>query len=62
MSIVDVKLAAECEKVHRQAMEYWREGSPVKIWKDRNEVLCIKYESGRWWHYRKAESGKIEWW
>lgn len=62
MSAVDVKFAAECEKVHRRAMENWREGKPVKVWKDESGNLCIEYESGRWWHYRRAENGEIEWW
>ena len=48
--------------MHRNAVEEWAEGDPVKMWlegKDRGEksVVCIAYESGRWWHYKKADNG-----
>ena len=52
--------------MHRNAVEEWAEGDPVKMWlegKDRGEksVVCIAYESGRWWHYQKADNG-FAWW
>ena len=64
MSIVDVKLAAECEMVHRQVMEYWREGSPVKIWIETEcYVLNMKVVVGGIIAEQKAEklSGGKEW-
>ena len=51
----------ECVSAHRNAFEIWSEGEVAKTWIE-NEVLCIKYESGKWWHYRKDEKGNIEWW
>jgi hypothetical protein len=52
--------------IHRNSVEEWAEGDPVKVWlegKDVGEksVICIAYESGRWWHYKKADNG-FAWW
>ena len=43
---------------HKEAVENWTEGEPVKVWFDMNDDLCIEYESGKWWHYNE----KGEWW
>ena len=43
---------------HKEAVEDWREGEPVKVWFDVENILCIKYESGNSWHYNE----KGEWW
>lgn len=45
---------------HKKALTVWREGEPVKAWIEDN-VLCIKYKSGSWWHYR-LNNKKLEWW
>ena len=47
---------------HRSSVEEWAEGDPVQVWlegKDAGEksTVCIAYESGRWWHYKKADDG-----
>ena len=52
--------------IHRNSVEEWAEGDPVRVWlegKDVGEksVICIAYESGRWWHYKKADNG-FAWW
>ena len=52
------KLTDECVSRHKQAVENWAEGEPVKVWFDIDNNLCIQYESGNWWHYN--EHG--EWW
>ncbi len=62
MSVIDAEFAAKCIKVHKQAAENWSDGKIVKVWKDKNNILCITYESGRWWHYQQTGSGSIEWW
>lgn len=62
MSIMEVNFAIKCVNAHQNAVEHWSEGKVVKIWKDENDTLCIYYESGRWWHYKKTKSGAIEWW
>jgi hypothetical protein len=45
--------------MHRNSVEEWAEGDPVKVWlegRDTGEksTVCIAYESGRWWHYKKG--------
>lgn len=73
--IVDMKTAKDHEKVkeelkalaknytqkHMNACEDWREGKPVRIWRAENGVVCIEYESGKWWNYKQTASG-LEWW
>mgnify|MGYP004732800117 CR=1 FL=1 len=46
---------------HKSACEDWQEGEPVKAWKDEDGFVCVKYESGNWWHYNETRSG-LEWW
>ena len=50
--------ATEFYNKHKEAVENWTEGEPVKVWFDMDENLCIEYESGNWWHYNE----KGEWW
>lgn len=50
-----------CINTHRNAFEEWTDGEPVETWTDENGILCIKYKSGKWWHYREKK-GSIEWW
>ena len=38
------------------------EGEPERAWKDCDGYLCIRYESGRWWHYRWEADGHLVWW
>lgn len=45
--------AAEFYNRHKEAVENWTEGEPVKVWFDMNDDLCIEYESGKWWHYNE---------
>ena len=42
--------------IHRNSVEEWAEGDPVKVWLEGKDVgekstVCIAYESGRWWHW-----------
>jgi len=48
-------------EAHQKAFSEWTEGEIFKHWYDDNNILCIKYESGRWWHYKQTEHG-LEWW
>lgn len=52
--------AAEFYNKHKEAVEDWKEGEPVKVWFDfdMDNNLCIEYESGKCWHYNE----KGEWW
>lgn len=54
--------AEEMCREHRRCFEDWQEGLPVDVWRDDGGRLCIRYESGKWWHYRKREDGSVEWW
>ena len=62
MSAADVGFAARCEKLHRQAFEDWQDGKAIRIRKDEDGGLCITYESGRHWHYRREADGTVTWW
>lgn len=50
--------ATEFYNKHKEAVENWTEGEPVKVWFDMDENLCIEYDSGNCWHYNE----KGEWW
>lgn len=54
--------AINCMKAHKEAFEEWREGAISDVWRDEQGILCIRYESGNWWHYRITGSGCVEWW
>lgn len=49
--------ATEFYSRHKEAVEDWKEGEPVKVWFDMDDNLCIEYESGKCWHYNE----KGEW-
>ena len=58
-----LKYAEEVTKAyqtHSKMYENWPYGEPVKSWKDKDGNLCIKYESGTWFHYKTT--GRIQWW
>lgn len=46
---------------HKKTVENWQEGEPQEAWYDRDGYMCIKYESGKWWHYKSTEHG-LEFW
>lgn len=50
--------ATEFYNKHKEAVEDWKEGEPVKVWFDMDDNLCIEYDSGNCWHYNE----KGEWW
>lgn len=58
----DRKEAGRMYREHRKAFEDWQEGGPAAVWRDEDGRLCIRYESGKWWHYRRTADGNIEWW
>lgn len=47
---------------HRKAFDTWDNGNIDKIWLDDNKDICIKYTSGKWWHYSVSKSGEWMWW
>ena len=50
-----------CFEEHKKAFTNWSEGAILKHWHDENNNLCVKYESGNWWHYR-INKHVLEWW
>ena len=48
-------------KAHKAAVENWAEGEIAEVWLE-NGIVCVKYESGNWWHYARNAEGEIEWW
>lgn len=48
--------------IHMSAFENWSEGKVAKVWHDEDNILCIKYESGNWWHYKLNNHNHLEWW
>lgn len=54
----------QCERIyneHKSHFEHWNEGAPTEYWLDENNNMCIRYESGRWWHYR-WRGDELIWW
>lgn len=49
-------------QIHKCAYENWKEGAPVESWSDEQGNICIKYESGNWWHYNFESNGELIWW
>ncbi|WP_412251132.1 hypothetical protein [Monoglobus pectinilyticus] len=47
---------------HRKAFDTWENGNIDKVWLDDNKNICIKYTSGKWWHYSVSQSGDWMWW
>lgn len=58
----EVELETLCIKLHRSYFENWKNGLAVESWIDKDGYLCIKYESGEWWHYKINSENKLEWW
>lgn len=52
--------ASKVQEAHMAAVEDWQEGDIDDCWIDENGNLCVKYESGKWWHYN--ELPLLTWW
>lgn len=53
--------AAKAFETHQKACETWTHGNIDRVWYDHDNVLCVQYTDGQWWHYRHTADG-IEWW
>ena len=49
-------------KRHKEFVEEWKEGGVSEAWIDENNNLCVRYESGRWWHYKDLDLPFPTWW
>lgn len=56
-----VEQADLAHKIHKESFRPWMHGYPVKVWYDEEGTLCVKYESGKWWHYN-LDKEEPEWW
>lgn len=55
------EMAKLAEKAHKEATENWTDGIMECFWFDNDGNLCIRYGSGKWWHYKETKEG-YEWW
>lgn len=56
-------MAMICMKQHKEAVGQWQDGKITDYWEDPDRsCICVRYGSGRWWHYRQNEAGEMEWW
>lgn len=55
------QFAIKCYEEHKAVFEHWNYGSIDEIWTDENGILCIRYTSGKWWHYA-IEDNSVIWW
>lgn len=46
---------------HRQVCESWDEGFIAEYWQE-DGCLCVRYESGKWWHYKDIDSSEFTYW
>ena len=51
----------ECYEFHRSIFEHWEYGAIAESWTDEQGNLCIRYDSGIWFHYRRNCS-EINFW
>lgn len=62
MAELNKKEAEQAYQIHRSYCGNWQEGKAIESWLDGSGYLCIRYESGKWWHYREKADGSLEWW
>lgn len=49
-----------CIAYHMMICEDWQDGNPVE-YEEEDGVYKVRYESGKWWHY-KLENNRVVWW
>lgn len=55
------ELVKQAMEAHKKAFENWTKGKPVEEWVDDDGNICIKYQDGTWYHYKKVNN-YWEWW
>lgn len=53
-----LETAKRLSERHKKAYEVWPHGEIKEVWPESKEVMCIRYESGTWFHYDAAGN----WW
>lgn len=61
MNQISAELIERAYQCHCSSKEEWQEGQPVESWIDANGDICIRYESGEYWHYKPMVDGFM-WW
>lgn len=61
MSQISEGLVNRAYQYHSSCFEEWQEGHPVDSWLDDEGTLCIRYESGKYWHYKQS-GNEFTWW
>lgn len=61
VTMIISRLAMDAYLYHKSAFECWEYGNISEIWSEECCDLCIRYESGKWWHYKKINDDWI-WW
>ncbi len=57
-----LQMAVQAYEEHKKKFETWPYGQIVECWKDENGNVCIRYEKGKWWHYKNIGTPQMEWW
>lgn len=47
---------------HKFFCDDWNEGEPIEAWFDDDRNVCVKYQSGKWWHYKDLDLPFPSWW
>lgn len=55
-------LARKYMNEHKKAWRDWNNGDIKGVWEDEYGKVCIKYNSGKWWHYKVEDNGDVVWW
>lgn len=59
---VDSINIAKCAEAHMKAFETWPYGRKRETWKDEDGNICIRYATGKWFHYKIDKNGTVQWW
>ncbi len=52
----------KCTEAHMKAVEKWPYGRMTDYWTDQEGNLCIRYMTGKWFHYIIDSTGAVHWW
>ena len=57
------ELAQIAYKKHKKSYDSrWKYGEPIKAWMADDCEICVKYESGEWWHYSELDNDIPTYW
>jgi len=47
---------------HMKAVEQWEHGDIKTYWICEDNTVCVRYEDGQEYHYKRLDDGYIEYW